>query len=136
MDTATWSNQGNARCPRVVQLVDSARGAIGLKEGARIVSEKGDVRATLTSDASVDSPELRYVLDGSSHRDFVRNDWVFESTKYRWEKVRQADDPIAFWRIASPPQLDDEADRADEEHSTIALAEGLAERFVDRKSVV
>ena len=131
MDTATWSNQGNARCPRVVQLVDTARGAIGLKEGARIVSEKGDVRATLTSDASVDSPELRYVLDGSSRRDFVRNDWVFESTKYRWEKVRQADDPIAFWRIASPPQLDDEADRADEEHSTIALAEGLAERFVE-----
>jgi len=126
-----WENQGNARCPRVVELLESGRGTVGLTEGARIVSERGDVRGTLTSDASADDQVLRYILDGSSRRDFTRNDWIFESTKHRWEKIRQGDDPIAFWRVAAQPELDEEAETAEEEQSIVALADALVERLVE-----
>ena len=83
-----WDGQGNARIPRFVALHEGARGTVALTEGTRIVSERGDVRGTLTSSVSPEDDVMRYILDDTSRRDFLPNDFAFESIRNRWAKVR------------------------------------------------
>ena len=127
-----WQNQGNHRLPRWAELAQSGRGTVALKTGQRVISERGDVRATLSCDLSADAREIKYTLDATSRRDFGKADWVFESNKTRWEKVRQMDDPIAFWRLAENGQIESpDGDGEEERMFTISLVDALADRFVE-----
>ena len=126
-----WNGQGNARIPRFVTLHEGGRGTVALMEGTRIVSERGDVRGTLTADLSPEDEEMRYILDDTSQRDFLANDFAFESIRIQWRKVQQGDDPVAFFRIGDSPRLDDDAAGDEDELSIIALVDAVVDRFVE-----
>ena len=101
-----WAEWTTSRTPHSVKVLETPRGTLGWKVGARICNPEGTVRAVVAVDVDPETAEeIVYLLDPSSPGDFSPSDHIFSANVMWKRKTMLGQDEAVFKVNAEAPKI-------------------------------